>query len=73
MFESKSLFCDYHEMGQSGQRYKQLTRFSRFVLFKRVVSTMQRLNLSAASIFVTEGCLYTFISCYLKKIIKIGF
>ena len=45
----------------SGQGYKHLTRFSRFLLFKPAAGTMQRLTLSAASIFVTEGCLYTFI------------
>ena len=56
----------------SGQGYKYLTRFSRFVLFKLAASTMQRLSLSASSVFVTEG-LFIFISCYLKKIIKIGF
>ena len=41
--------------GTSGQGYKQLTRFSRFVLFKPAATTMQRLTLSAALIFVTEG------------------
>ena len=41
--------------GPSGQGYKQLTRFSRFGLFKPAASTMQRLSLLAASIFVTEG------------------
>ena len=56
------------------QRYKYLTRFSRFVLFKPAASTIcKRLTLLAASIFVTEVCVYTFISCYLEKIIKIGF
>ena len=55
MSESKSFFGDYHEIGMSGQGYKQLTRFSRFVLFKPVASTMQRLSLPAASVFVTEG------------------
>ena len=38
-----------------GQRYKQLTRFSRFVLFKPAASTMQRLTLSTDFVFVTEG------------------
>ena len=37
----------------SGQRYKYLTRFSRFVLFKPAAGT--RLTLSATSIFATEG------------------
>ena len=39
----------------SGPGYKQLTRFSRFVLFKPSASTMQKLTLQPASIFVTEG------------------
>ena len=43
------------------------------MLFKAAASTMQKITLSAASIFVIEGFLYTFISCYLKKIMKIGF
>ena len=37
------------------------------------ILSMQKINPWAGSIFVTEGFLYTFISCYLKKIIKIGF
>ena len=56
-----------------GQGYKYLTRISSFVLFKPAAITMQKVNPSAASIFVTEGFFFTFISCYLKKIIKIGF
>ena len=39
----------------SGQGYKHLTRFLRFVLFKPAASYMQKLTLLAASIFVTEG------------------
>ena len=39
----------------SGQGYKHLTGFSRFLLFEPAVSTMQRLTQSAASVFVTEG------------------
>ena len=54
----------------SGLGYKHLTRFSRLVQFKPAASSMQRLTLSAASNFVTEGL---FIYIYLKKIIKIGF
>ena len=42
----------------SGQRYKHLTRFSRFALFESAASTL-------------KVCSYA--SCYLKKIIKIGF
>ena len=41
MFESKSLYGDYREMGQG---YKQLTRLSRFVLFKPAASTIQKIN-----------------------------
>ena len=41
--------------GRSEQGYKQLTRFSRFVLFKPAYSTIQKINSSAASIFVTEA------------------
>ena len=39
----------------SGQGDKHLTRFSRVALFKSAASTMQKINLSAASIFVSEG------------------
>ena len=39
----------------SGQGYKHLTGFSRFLLFEPAVSTIcKRLTLSAASIFVAE-------------------
>ena len=38
-----------------GQEYKHLTRFSSFILLKPAASTMQKITLSAASIFVTEG------------------
>ena len=42
----------------SGQGYKQLTKVSRFLLFKPAASTLQkRLILSAASVFVAEGLL----------------
>ena len=68
MSESRSLFGDCNEWRISGQRYKHLTRFSRFVLFEPAA----RLTLSTASIFVTEG-LFIYISCYLQQIIKIGF
>ena len=45
MVESKSLFGDFREMGYiSGQGHKQLTRFSRFVLFKPAASTIQKIN-----------------------------
>ena len=51
----------------SGQGYKQLTRF------KPEASTMQKINPVGCFNLFTEGFLDTFISCYLKKIIKIGF
>ena len=42
----------------SGQGYKQLTRFSRFVLSKpAAIVRYKRLTLPAASIFVTESLL----------------
>ena len=44
MFESKSLFGDYREIGNIWARYKQLTRLSRFVLFKPAASTIQKIN-----------------------------
>ena len=45
MSESKILSGDYHEMGDIWARiYKQLTRFSRFILFKPAASTMQRIK-----------------------------
>ena len=55
MCETKSFFRDYTKWCISGQRYKHLTRFSRFVLFKPAASTMQNINPVAASVFVTEG------------------
>ena len=58
----------------SGQRYKHLTRFSRFVLFEPAASIMQKINpVDCFNLLSLKVCLYTFISCYLKKIIKIGF
>ena len=58
----------------SGKVYKHLTRFSRFVLFKPAASTMEKTNPVRLLQFLSlKVCLYTFISCYLKKIIKIGF
>ena len=39
----------------SWQGCKHLARFSRFLLSEPAASTMQRLTLSAVSIFVTEG------------------
>ena len=41
--------------GIYGQGYKQLTRLSRFVLFKPAGSTMQKIDLVGCLIFVTEG------------------
>ena len=55
MFESKSLLVTMMKWRISGQGYKHLTKFSRFVLFKSTASAMQKINLSAASVFVTEG------------------
>ena len=49
MSESKSLFGDCRI---SGQEYKQLTRFSRFIL---LLVLCKRLTLSAASVFDTES------------------
>ena len=42
MSESRSLFGYYHEMTLSEQRYKHLTRFSRFVLFEPAANTEQK-------------------------------
>ena len=40
MSENKSFFGDYRI---SGQRYKHLTKFSRFLLFKPAAGTMQKM------------------------------
>ena len=58
MFESKILFGDYHEMGRSGRGYKQLTSYSRFMLFKPADITILCRLLQSWSLKV---CLYTFI------------
>ena len=56
MSESKSfLLVTIMKWRISGQGYKHLTRCSGFLLFKYAASTMQRLSLSVASIFVIEG------------------
>ena len=68
MSESKSFLVTIMKWHISGQEYKHLASFSRFVLFE--ASTLQRLTLSAASVLSLKVCLYTFISCCLKKIIK---
>ena len=58
----------------SGQGYKHLTSFSWYPLFKPVDSTLQKINpVGCFNLCRWRFCLYTFISCYLKKIIKIGF
>ena len=44
MSESKSFFGDTMKWRISGQEYKHLTRFSRFVLFKPATSTKQKIN-----------------------------
>ena len=51
MFESKSLLVTIVKWGTSGQGYKQLTRLSRFVLFKHAANTIQKIN----PVGVTEG------------------
>ena len=54
-----------------------LTKFWKFVLFKAAASTMQKINsvgcFNLCHFFETGLCSYTFISRYLKKIMKIGF
>ena len=57
MSEIKNFLVTIIKWRDAGQGYKHLTRFSRFVLFEPAASAMQRLTLSAASIFVTEGLL----------------
>ena len=57
----------------SEQRYKHLTKFSRFVLFEPAASTMRKINPVDRFNLVTDGL---FIYIYLllsEKIIKIGF
>ena len=46
MSESRSLFGDCHEMAQ---RYKHLTRFSRFVLYEPAASTIQKIIVHSLS------------------------
>ena len=70
MSESKSFLVTVMKWRLSGQGYKHLTRFLKSILFKPAASTMQKINPQSLSLKVR---LYTFISCYLKKIIKIGF
>ena len=62
-----------HEMAHVWAKNKDLTRFSRFVLFEPAASTMQKTNPVDCFNLSLKVCFYTFISCYLKKIIKIGF
>ena len=74
MSERKSFSGDYHEMRISGQGYRHLTRFSKFVLFKPAASTMQKINtVGCFNLSSLKVCLHAFISCYLKKIIKMDF
>ena len=44
MSESKSSLVTIMKWRISGQGYKHLTRFSRFVLFKPAASPMQKIN-----------------------------
>ena len=55
MFESKSFLVTIVKWGISGQEYKQLNRFSRFVLFKPAASTMHKINSVGCFNFVIEG------------------
>ena len=55
MSESKSFLVTIMKWRISGQGYKYLTRFFRFVLFKPEASAMQKINPSAVSTFVSEG------------------
>ena len=71
MSERKSVLVTIMKRGISAQGYKHLTRFSRLVCSNLVLC--KTLTLSAASIFVTGNLFNTFISCHLKKIIKIEF
>ena len=73
MSESKSFSMAIMKWRISGQGCKHLTRFSRFVLFKAAASTMQKISPVSCKSLSLKVCLYTFISRYLKKIIKIGF
>ena len=54
----------------SGEGYKHLIRFSRFLL---QLVLCKRLTLSAASIFVTEGLFIYIYFLLFEKIIKVGF
>ena len=44
MSESRSLFGAIIKWRLSGQGYKQLTRFSRFLLIKHAASSMGKIN-----------------------------
>ena len=55
MSEIKSFLVTIVKWHISGEGYKRLIRFSKFVLFKTAASTMQKITSSAASIFVSEG------------------
>ena len=44
MSESKSVLVTIMKWHISGQGYKSLTRFSRFILLKPAASTMQKIN-----------------------------
>ena len=55
MSESKSFLVTVMKWRISGQGHRNLTRFSRFVLFNLQLGLCKRLTLSAASIFVTEA------------------
>ena len=55
MSEIKSFLVAIMKWHISGEGYKHLIRFSRFILFKTAASTMQKITSSAASIFVSEA------------------
>ena len=55
MSESKSFLVTIMKWRISEQGYKHMARFSSLVLFKAAASTVQKLTLLTASIFVTEG------------------
>ena len=55
MSESRSFFGDYHEMAHIWARIQAFNQVSKFLLFKPAASTMLKIKLSTASIFVNEG------------------
>ena len=75
MSENKRFFGDNHKMAHIWARKQAFDQIFKIHTVQPAASTMQKTNpVPGFNLLSLKVCLYTFISCYLKKkIIRIGF